>query len=277
MREAARCMEAAQAARAAGLERERLLASEISSLRQQLAGKLPVGDPAREAQDRLGQLSAAHARLQQERTALLAQVQQLSSVGQELSASCHQLEAGMQAAVRERDGLQAAAAQAQAAQAAAQQRWEQQRQQLEARLASAQESTQGSQAQARALQAQLEEAQQAQQAAAAREQEVRTEHRVAAAAAQAENKAALAEAARLQEQLRGREAELAAARQQAAQLEGELGRLQVGCRDLLQRRACLTPCLRASANTVAMLPALRCRRSCGGAARSAPWRPGTCS
>ncbi len=52
MREAARCMEAAQAARAAGLEREQQLAAEVTALRQQLAGRLPEGDPARLLQAR---------------------------------------------------------------------------------------------------------------------------------------------------------------------------------------------------------------------------------
>ena len=52
MREAARCMEAAQEARAAGLAREQQLAGEVRSLRQQLAGRLPEGDPARALQVR---------------------------------------------------------------------------------------------------------------------------------------------------------------------------------------------------------------------------------
>ena len=52
------------------------------------------------------QLEAASAGLQQERGLLLGQVQQLQAVGQELSVSCRALEAGMQAAIRERDGLQ---------------------------------------------------------------------------------------------------------------------------------------------------------------------------
>lgn len=52
MREAARCLEAAQAARASGLERERQLAAEVAALRQQLAGRLPEGDPARVMQAR---------------------------------------------------------------------------------------------------------------------------------------------------------------------------------------------------------------------------------
>ena len=50
MREAARCMEAAQEARAAGLTREQQLSAEVRSLRQQLAGRLPEGDPARALQ-----------------------------------------------------------------------------------------------------------------------------------------------------------------------------------------------------------------------------------
>ena len=47
MHEAARCMEEAQAARAAGLAREQQLAGEIRALRQQLEGRLPQGDPAK--------------------------------------------------------------------------------------------------------------------------------------------------------------------------------------------------------------------------------------
>lgn len=50
MREAARCMEEAHAARAAGLGREQQLAAQVKALQQQLAGKLPAGDPARLAQ-----------------------------------------------------------------------------------------------------------------------------------------------------------------------------------------------------------------------------------
>lgn len=43
-------MEAAQEARAAGLAREQQLAAEVRALRQQLAGRLPEGDPARALQ-----------------------------------------------------------------------------------------------------------------------------------------------------------------------------------------------------------------------------------
>lgn len=45
-------MEVAQEARAAGLAREQQLAAEVRSLRQQLAGRLPEGDPARALQVR---------------------------------------------------------------------------------------------------------------------------------------------------------------------------------------------------------------------------------
>ena len=252
MREAAHCMEEAQAARAAGLGREQQLAGEIRALRSQLAGKLPTGDPARALQERADQLAAVNGGLQQERAALLGQVQQLQAVGQELSSSCRALEAGMQGAVRERDGLQAALAQAQAAHSAAQQRWEQQRQALESslstasgRLAGSEDSAQSSRAQAQALQAQAEgqrrEAQEEQQRAAVREHELQTELRLLAAKAEAEGKAAreraeagaaalAAEAARQQEQLWAQDAELAAARREAALLAAEQQRLQVGGR-----------------------------------------------
>lgn len=50
MREAARCMAEAQAARAAGLAREEALAVEVRSLRQQLEGQLRDGDPAKAMQ-----------------------------------------------------------------------------------------------------------------------------------------------------------------------------------------------------------------------------------
>ena len=182
LREAAQCMEAAQAARATALERERALAGELRELRGQLAGRLPEGDPTQvlqvsgcgagqpgetvaayraqsaacaRSQERVPQLEASGA-------VLLGQVQQLQAVGQELSSSCQALEAGRQAAVRERDALQAQLAQAQATHTAAEQRWEQQRQQLEAslgqasgRLAASEDSAQGSKARAQELQAQV--------------------------------------------------------------------------------------------------------------------------
>jgi len=43
-------MSEAQAARAAGLAREQQLAAEVRSLRQQLEGRLPAGDPAKRLQ-----------------------------------------------------------------------------------------------------------------------------------------------------------------------------------------------------------------------------------
>jgi len=57
-------------------------------------------------QERIDQLAAANAALQQERTALAGQVQQLQAVGQELSGSCRGLEARLQSADKERQGLQ---------------------------------------------------------------------------------------------------------------------------------------------------------------------------
>jgi hypothetical protein len=58
MREAAECTEALQAARAQGLARERQLAAEVATLRDQLAGRLPEGDPARAMQVRRSQLGS---------------------------------------------------------------------------------------------------------------------------------------------------------------------------------------------------------------------------
>lgn len=50
MQEAVRCMAEAGAARAAGVAHEQALASEVASLRQQLAGQLKEGDPAKAMQ-----------------------------------------------------------------------------------------------------------------------------------------------------------------------------------------------------------------------------------
>ena len=57
-------------------------------------------------QERAAQLEASNIGLQQERAQLCSQLQQQLTVGQELAAGCRALEAGMQAAVKERDALQ---------------------------------------------------------------------------------------------------------------------------------------------------------------------------
>lgn len=301
MREAVRCMEAAQEARTAGLTREQQLAAEVRSLRQQLAGRLPEGDPARALQvgpagrafgwdcaphsavrawcivgvmsilgralagrdsspaqhmhhadlsssarllqAEVSELEAANASLQQERTALLGQVQQLSAVGQELSSSCKQLEAGLQAATKEHNNAQAGLEQAQVVLAADRQRWERDRQQLasslaaaQERLAAAEEGHKAARGQAERLQARLdslrEESQAAAQQAAAREQELQAELRLLAAKAEAEHTAAAergeAAAAAGAAEAGRQAAELAAVRKEAGGLEAEKARLQVG-------------------------------------------------
>lgn len=203
-------------------------------------------------QARVGELEGANASLQQERATLLGQVQQLSAVGQELSSSCRQLEAGLQVAAKERDSSQVALAKAQAAHETERQRWEQQRQQLESSLAAAKERVAGAEqghqaarAQAEQLQARLDglrdEAQAAAQRATAREQELQSELRLLSAKAEAERKAAAeraeaaaaaaaAEAGRQHDTLRVQAAELAAVRKEAGALEAEKARLQVGLR-----------------------------------------------